>query len=393
MKTVPDVLWDIDGAIYSNEPYDLNLNQIKSINVIKSLAGTSKYGSAGAGGVVVIQTKNGSFDPVAAKRKKLALKYANTNYYDNDAVALNTASFFTNAYATKIQEFNNLKKAYAYYNETIRDNIKGYDIHISIAQKFKTFYKNNNVTLQILTDIAKKHNKNAEVLKAIAYQFQILGYKNQAIKIYQDIFNLRPTYAQSYRDLANAYIENDLYQKGWRLYMRYLFKGNDVNKEGIGQTIYNEMEWLFFNRKNQTNIKEHFIPKNKDINAFRNDVRLVFEWNTSEAEFDLEFVNPEKRSYVFEHSLEKNENLITDEKKRGYSSKGFFIDDIGQGEWLVNLTYNGNKKPEPTYFKVTQYLNWGKVNQTKKTDVYTFKDNSEKIQLIKLNSQVLISSK
>ena len=193
--------------------------------------------------------------------------------------------------------------------------------------------------------------------------------------------------------MANAYKEYDQYKKAWRLYMSYLFKGAKLNDEGIGQTIFNEMEWLYFNRKNQTAIKEKFVPINKNITEFRNDVRLVFEWNTSEAEFDLEFVNPEKRSYVFEHSLEKNQNLITNENTIGYSSKEFFIDNMGDGEWLVNFTYKGNKKSDPTYFKVTQYFNWGKHNQSKKTSIYNFKKEGNKVQLIKLNKQLLLATK
>ncbi len=119
---------------------------------------------------------------------------------------------------------------------------------------------------------------------------------------------------------------------------------------------------------------------------------MVFEWNTSEAEFDLEFVNPQKQVYVFEHSLTKNQNLITDEKEKGYSSKEFIIDNLNNGEWLINITYLGNKKTEPTFIKVTSYYNWGKPKQRTKIIIYKFKDEHEKIQLYKLNKQLLVIS-
>ncbi|MFK5889786.1 MAG: carboxypeptidase-like regulatory domain-containing protein [Flavobacteriaceae bacterium] len=386
-------LWEVDGIMFDDAPEFLELSQIIDVHALKSLASTTLYGSKGAGGVIVIRTKNGNFNPQESNLKKITEKYTNKNYYANDAVALNTKSSSTNVYTLKMQSFNNIQKAYNYYNETLKGNLPDYDTYLSIAQTFNTYYNNTNVTLQILEDVANMNNKNPEVLKTIAYQLQALGFKKETIKTYENIFKLRPTYAQSYRDLANAYLENDQYKKAWRMYMSYLFKGNNVSGEGIGQTLYNEMEWLYFNRKNQTAIKERFIPKNKNITEFRNDVRLVFEWNTSEAEFDLEFVNPDKRAYVFEHSLEKNQTLITDEKKKGYSSKEFFIDDIGKGEWLVNITYKGNKKPESTHFKVSQYFNWGKSNQFKKTAVYVLKNERQKIQLFKLNKQLLVTTK
>jgi len=226
----------------------------------------------------------------------------------------------------------------------------------------------------------------------VAYHLQALGLKKDAIKAYETIFKLRPKYVQSYRDLANAYVGNDQFKKAWRLYMSYLLQGNDISGENIGQLLYNEMEYLYYNRRNQTDIKEHFVPQSDDLFDFRNDVRIVFEWNTSEAEFDLEFVNPERRAYVFEHSLAANQELITSEKQKGYSSREFFIDDIGNGEWLVNITYKGNKKPEPTYFKVTQYFNWGKANQTNEITVYKLNEQRNKMQLLRLNKQLLVAA-
>jgi len=55
-KTAGDeVLWDIDGIIYSNPPI-LNINQVKYVEVLKGLASTNKYGSEGAGGVIIVKT-------------------------------------------------------------------------------------------------------------------------------------------------------------------------------------------------------------------------------------------------------------------------------------------------------------------------------------------------
>jgi CarboxypepD_reg-like domain len=384
-------IWDIDGVIYEDEP-PMDLNIIKSIRVLKTLAGTNRYGSDGAGGVIVVQTKNGSFNPVEDQRKKIAEQYTNKNYYSNDASQVNLEHLNANTYADALEAFNNKQKAFIYYDQTLKTKVKSYSDHISIAQKFITFYKDANLSKQVLQDLAFANPNNAEILKAIAYQFQALGLKRETIKTYETIFKLRPKYAQSYRDLANAYLENNQFKKAWRMYMSYLLQGNDVSGEGIGELLYNEMEFLYYNRPNQTNIKEKFIPKSDNLFDFRNDVRLVFEWNTSEAEFDLEFVNQDKRAYVFEHSLAANQELITNEKEKGYSSKEFFIDDIGEGNWLVNITYKGNKKPEPTYFKVTKYFNWGKATQTQEIAVYKFQNEREKMQLIRLNKQVLVTS-
>jgi uncharacterized protein YfaP (DUF2135 family) len=112
---------------------------------------------------------------------------------------------------------------------------------------------------------------------------------------------------------------------------------------------------------------------------------LVFEWNTSEAEFILEFINPNLQAYKIENSIDKNNDLIVDQKKKGYTSKEIFINTLKRGNYYVNLTYLGNKQHKPTVFKITTYYNWGRPNQTKKIDVFDFTLQNIKTKLLKLN--------
>ena len=382
-------IWDIDGAVFIDEP-PIDISLIKDIHVLKSLAATNRYGSRANGGVIVVRTKYGSFDADENKKTKIANQYTNRDYYNDDAIVINKESFITNPYTKTLIDIKIKHDAFIYYNDSLKNKIKDYNIQLGIAQDFYNYYKDPNLSLQILNDLVVKNDRNPEILKVIAFQMQEYELKRDAIEIYKIIFKLRPYYAQSYRDLANAYKEDQQYKKSWKLYMSYLLKGNDVSGEGIGQILYNEMEWLYFNRNNQSSINVQFVPKSEDIKDFRNDVRLVFEWNTSEAEFDLEFVNPDRQVYIFEHSLDKNQNLISDEKEKGYSSKEFIIDDMKEGQWLVNLTYKGNKKPEPTYLKVTKYYYWGKPNQYEKVDLYKLDKEYKKIQLYSMNKQSLI---
>ena len=383
-------IWDVDGQIFELEP-PIDLNNIESIHILKTLSATTKYGSGGAGGVVIVRTKYGTFDTAKAERDKITEQFTNKNYYFEDAITLDESALSLNPFTEVLKAHNSVQKAHTYYKEKLKSGTIDYDTHIAIAHTFINFYSNYTLGIHILNDLSLKHRFNPEILKAIAYQFQAIGAYKDAVNTYKSIFKLRPKYAQSYRDLANAFKENDQFKEAWRTYMNYLMQGHTISDEGIGQLLYTEMEYLYFNRASQTKIKELFIPKNKTKVAFRNDVRLVVEWNTSEAEFELEFVNPGKRSYVFEHSLVANQELITDEKLKGYSSKEFMVSDIGDGEWLFNIKYLGNKTSQPTYIKVTTYYHWGKPNQKKEVSVYKFKGEREKFQLKKINKQSLTS--
>ena len=50
-----EVLWDIDGVTFQTPPL-MGINQVEYVEVIKGLAASNRYGSDGAGGVIIIKT-------------------------------------------------------------------------------------------------------------------------------------------------------------------------------------------------------------------------------------------------------------------------------------------------------------------------------------------------
>jgi hypothetical protein len=264
---------------------------------------------------------------------------------------------------------------------------------LSVAIQFLEKYNDEALATKIFNEVAVANSKNPEVLKSIAYYYQLLGNERGAIAMYERVFKLRPKHAQSFRDLSNAYVDYDLYRKAWKLYWAYMIKGKVTSEEGSGELMYTDMEWLFYCRANQMKFKRNFEPIHKNETEFKRDVRMVFEWNTSEAEFELEFVSPDRRVYTFDHSLEANGDLITKEKMLGYSSKMFVIEDLGKGDWLVNITYKGNKKTVPTFLKLTTYFNWGKPSEKRDVNVYKLDIQNQKASLLKFDSEFEVFDK
>ncbi|WP_435578344.1 carboxypeptidase-like regulatory domain-containing protein [Gilvibacter sp.] len=383
------VAWEVDGVFTTDEPTYLDLSQIEAIYALKSLAATNKYGTLGAGGVIVIRTKYGSFNAAEKKKQEDLAKLQNQNYYSDDAAGYGGIAEVDKPILDALKAKGSAEAALEYYMESLQDSLANYGQGLIIARWFAQQYGDLSNSQKVLEALSNKHLKNPEIQKAIAYFYQELGMTKAAVEQYKKVARLRPEYAQSFRDLANAHLENSQFVLAWRVYMSYILGDNDISGEGIGKTIYSEMEYIYFNRSNQAKIKEKFVPIHDDIQDFRADVRLVFEWNTSEAEFDIEFVNPERRAYSFNHSLADNQDLITDEKTKGFSSKEFFVEDLQNGEWLVNFTYRGNKKPEPTFVKLTVYYDWGKPSQRQEVRVYSFQDQRVKLQLLRLTDTLL----
>lgn len=112
---------------------------------------------------------------------------------------------------------------------------------------------------------------------------------------------------------------------------------------------------------------------------------MVFEWNDGEAEFELQFVNPQGHYFKYEHSLFANAKSIQQEKTVGFSCQEFLMDDSLTGEWQINATYLGNKKLSASYLKATIYYNYGLESQREETKVFKLGLKNVNRELFKLN--------
>lgn len=386
--TVSYALWDVDGTLYTQVP-NIDLNDVKDIAVIKGLAGTVKYGSQAVGGVIVVTTKSNYFASATAKNiKSKDNKYTNKNYYNNDAVAINDLKIGEPNYYKLFEAAGTPSAAYEKYKNIYPEYKAKSNFHFNTANYFINTFKSKEYGLKILLDLETYANNNPEVLKAIAYKYQELKLHKEAVGIYKKLMVIRPKHAQSFRDLANAFTHANEYKNAWRIYLYYLRKGFEIKENGIGEIFNTEMQAIYVQRKQKDNIKEKLAFKNND-SLIKNDIRLVFEWNTSEAEFIFEFVNPNKQSFKVNHTLSENSQQILDEKLMGYNSKEFLIEEVGNGDWLINLTYLGNKKYIPTFLKATTYYNWGKSNQREEIKVYELTLKNVKAKLLSLNAGML----
>ena len=371
--TVKYAIWVVDGQVYNFAP-PIPLENIKEVAVLRSLAGVNRFGSEAVGGAIIINTNVGNFDPVKDVYSE-ENPYTNKEYYNEDAVAYNLLSTPKSEYIIELERISDSNEAFKKYQELLSEHQDKSDFYLNVANSFKFTFNDFENYKRVLLDSEEYSKSNPEELKIIAYQYQQEGFYENALSVYKKIIKLRPKHIQSYRDLINVYTELKQYKKALNTYNYFFNEGFTIEKNGIGDIMTREAEAL------TSKISKTNLPDEKTL-----DTRIVFEWSSSEAEFILEFINPQKQVYKIEHTLSDNSSLILDEKLKGYTSREFVIDgDIG-GEWLVNLTYYGNKKYAPTYLKTTVFNDWGRPNEIKKTTVFKMTLKDQKTQLFKINT-------
>ncbi|SNR65712.1 CarboxypepD_reg-like domain-containing protein [Maribacter sedimenticola] len=353
-------IFEIDGVIFTETPDFLDLSSIDRIAIIPGLKGSIKYGNIASGGVIIINTKGKFLKREEGSDKPYDQAKLRNNKY-NESMATSTLKRSNPIYITKMDEAINNNKLTEVFLE--QEKIYGSSPYFYLtALKHFNEKSTNDFIGQIETKLLQKFEDNPNVLKGLAYLYENQNRVGEALSLYKKIFVLRPRYTQSYRDLANMYVVNKQYQKGLGIYARYKsFRKLDTIapiEDGIDAVMDTETTNLMALHADQLSISSE-----ERIDGDIGGIRILFEWNNSEAEFDLQFVNPQARYFTWSHSLENESERIYDEKIKGYSCKQFLIDETQEGVWKVNLKYLGNKGFDPTYLKTTVYYDYGRPSQ------------------------------
>lgn len=378
-------IFDVDGLVLNDAPIWISIGNIERVAVLSGLAARNLYGGIASGGVVILNTNAGN---AFARSKEITDKTRlRNNMYTGDA--LSSAALFNDqpVYLQEIEKSGSFSEAQKIYNYYAPKYGSSHSFYIDAFAYFGNNWNEENFTNTIAKDIRLSFAMNPVAMKALAYALQANGDNERAHDMYKEVFIQRPNYAQSYMDLANSYRDLNQYKTAATLYTRYDYlvdQGFLRNDSTAFSTIMNrEFNNLIAVHGNEIISKN---PKKYVLEDNFMGTRLVFEWNDSEAEFELQFVNPEGRYFTSKHSLKDTANRIDDEKLLGFSCEEFLIDDSLPGNWQVNVRYLGNKSLTPSYLKVTTYYNYGTNSQRKSVDLYKLSLKNVNQELFKINS-------
>ncbi len=361
------VLYDIDGVIYGDTPFWLPVGNIRRLGIYTDLTFAARYGTAN--GVIVINTFNGTQN---AERivdlARLRDNYMTEKVLDKEQVVENSAIYLkqlaeSTSFESSKQIFEGLKGQYRNSPFFILESYRHF------SNKWEEYeYADSiiNENFWLLKD-------NPVLLKALAYSYESQERLKKAHEMYKEVFILRPEYAQSYRDLANSYRNIGEPKLAASLYNRYnhLVEREFLSRDSTGfsklmEREYNNLLNLEKNRLfSQRSVQKMFV-ENEEIAG----TRMVFEWNDSEAEFELQFVNPDNQYFTWHQAMEENGDEIERQKTVGYSTFEEVLDESLPGLWSINVKYLGNKSLTPTYLKATVYYDYGQKGQQKEVKVF-----------------------
>ncbi|MGB5360391.1 MAG: carboxypeptidase-like regulatory domain-containing protein [Eudoraea sp.] len=376
-------IYDVDGIVMTQAPLFLIIQNVERVAVIPSLLATGRYGPLAVGGVIIINTSGTNIVREPGTNSLYDYAKLRDNIYEDDAldqegVLRNSPSYLKDLYGSA--NLTEAKKHYEHYAITLKTD----PYFILDSYLFFSAKEARDYAMELLQQNIGLF-KNAVQCKALAYALEVTDKPDLANEYYKKIFLMRPGYAQSYRDLANNYVATGNYKRAANLYVRYLHLINEgffpKDKSGISGIVKEEFMNLLTQHKSVISENSGLVLPPKDITR-QEGTRILVEWNDSEAEFDLQFVHPEKQYFTWEHTTKSNPDRIRDEKIKGYSSEEFFIYEPLPEDWQVNVSYKGNKKLTATYLKLTVYRNYNTPSQRAISKLY-------RLRLKDVNQQLL----
>jgi tetratricopeptide (TPR) repeat protein len=370
-------IYDVDGLILTDVPVWIDVSQIKRMAIISSMAYTARYGAIGSGGVIIINTLSGNpGNDALVDQARLRNNYLKEPALDGAAVASSEPT-----YMSAFRETNSFEDAKTVYTRYAAQYGSSPYFYLDAYHHFYQTLGETEFADGIIRDNYRIFDKNAAMLKALAYSYQEESRYDKALETLKEIFILRPNYTQSYQDLAAGYRDAGSYDKAAAMYARYKYLLDEnflIPSEDFSKIIQHESDNLLQLHAAQIGANSKKIQTDPFV---QNTTRVVVEWNETEAEFELQFVNPEGQYHNWKHTFAENEDRIIDEKMTGYSMEEHIIDNALPGLWEVNVLYDGNKSLTPTYLKVTTYYNYGERDQKKQVNTFklSLKNNWQKL--------------
>ena len=222
-----------------------------------------------------------------------------------------------------------------------------------------------DISKRILLNILEMNPNKVEFLRFVGMLLQDRKDFSLALEVYERVQVLHPGESQSYRDLALILGESGLYQKSLDMY-RKIKDGSypGVNFEGLRKPLNSEMKRLILLNRNKLDTQG--LPSHYQT-PMNYDVRVVVDYNDRDAEFDLQFVNPQKKFFVWSHRKFENGARIDQENSQGFNTEEFFLVDAEPGKWQVNIESPKQDLRTPRALRYTVFRNYGTKQETRQS--------------------------
>lgn len=341
---------------------NLSTSEIDNITILKDAASTAIYGSRGANGVIVVETKKGRQNGYSNVNQQTRLK----NAEDED-------------YITEIKETATDDK-YSRYLQLRHDNKTNMAFFIDMAMHFSDVGLSEYVD-EMLMEAAEISNNDYGSLMASAFAYEHMRNYKKAVEIYSDLAKSYPYQLGLQHSIAWAYYENGQRDSAVQLLYRTIigddyYSNYDPNMKLKGIMLA-DMNMIIALHPDEVNTR--FIPK-EIIKPVSSELRVLVETNGNSL-YTLYAQEGNKEKIDYSKPTQKDNRLIL----AGYNSSTaeFEAQELsGKTIRLYDQHYDyWYNRQVPPMVRIRSIYNFGKPDQRIQTEIISLKNQFGQVEI------------
>ncbi|WP_435625509.1 TonB-dependent receptor plug domain-containing protein [Flagellimonas sp.] len=362
-----------DGTVFATNFIDPE--NVEDITVLKGLAATNIYGTLGTNGVLMITTKTGTYGNASEKGSDaMQLK---DNFYDAK-IKIDNKALIT-PYLKALKKGKSVESAYDIYLNQRMEYRNSPNYLLDVFDFFQS--ASPTIAFRVLSNVLEMDSPTYQTLRG-AY---LKSVETKNIELAENIvirlLEEHPEKTQNFYDYARVNRAQGNYQNSLNTLTKLLEEkmSQTAGLKGMEKTVGTEIRNLINQHRTELDISK---IDGKYKNNITYNARLILEWSNPNAEFVVQFVNPQKRFFNWEHTKLFDPQRFRAELEEGYSVEQFeIVGSDTRGEWILNITSKAEENP--TFVKCTVVNNFGKNNQKSTSYMVRLQDENEKMELAK----------
>ncbi len=333
----------------------LNMQDIESINVMKGLAASTRYGSRGANGVILIQSKKPRYYP--------GNNYVFKSYRLNDMKDVD--------YLQEIKEMHQAGKLEKYHElRAIHGKTAGFYFDMAIYL-FESGLKKE--AENILLNAAEVSAGDKDVITAIGYIYQYWNQFDKASAVFEQLVNEFPGNIHYRRDLAWALYQQGQYQQALDILFAAIIKDweqQESSLQTLKSILLNEMNGIIAIHRDRLDLSA--IPAAL-IRPLDCDLRIVVDGNKNGFN-KMIITEPGGKRTDTNKGNKSAVGYVTRDYRFGtyynYNNPAEYQVKMAEtGKYKVTLHYYGYTNSIPSVVRLVTFKNFGRPGQSIKSEI------------------------
>jgi tetratricopeptide (TPR) repeat protein len=258
--------------------------------------------------------------------------------------------------------------------------------YLDCAEFFRR-QKQDELAVQVLSNIAELELENAALLRVLAHRLQQIGQLDLACGLFEQILELRPEEPQSFRDLALALARRGQQRNDRADYLRALeLLARVVNQqwdrfEEIEVIALMELNALWAECTRRFPGDKAAFPVDERLKKLLDlDLRIVLTWDADMTDIDLHVTEPSGEQALYSHNLTTIGGLVSRDFTQGYGPEEYGLRKAMHGTYKIEVNYFGSQASQlqgPVTVQAEVIAHFGRPNETRKSLTLRLEEKKE----------------